>query len=271
MRMIALPKNQIYRCRITGKFKALNDRWEHESFPLPDYELIVVTEGTLYLRYLGENFTVRENEYLLLPPSSSRRSGFRKAYCSFYWLHFSAENGGDSYELPQTGKLPRLFRMVVLMKQLQDISKSNYPQISIDTMATTIMTELYGQLASSAHTEKSAADRKQIYLDIIDYIQRNLSRSITISEIAEQFGYNARYLSHLFSKIRGIPLKQFILNQKMDAANFMLTDNDNSISDIAESLGFSNVHNFSRTYKKITGLTPSEYRNAYARRLLYHV
>ena len=65
------------------------------------------------------------------------------------------------------------------------------------------------------------ADRKQIYLDIIDYIQTNIYRNIKISEIADAFGYNPKYLSHLFAEIRGIPLKQFILSQKMDAANFM--------------------------------------------------
>ena len=51
----------------------------------------------------------------------------------------------------------------------------------------------------------------------------------------------------------------------------MLSDNDKAVTEIAAELGFSDVHNFARTYKKITGLTPSEYRNAFAKRMLYHV
>lgn len=51
----------------------------------------------------------------------------------------------------------------------------------------------------------------------------------------------------------------------------MLTDTNQSISDIAKTLGFSDSHNFSRTYKKLTGLSPSEYRNTFSKRLLYHV
>lgn len=53
--------------------------------------------------------------------------------------------------------------------------------------------------------------------------------------------------------------------------NFLLTDTNKSISEIARELGFSDNHNFSRTYKKLTGLSPSEYRNTFSKRLLYHV
>ena len=108
-------------------------------------------------------------------------------------------------------------------------------------------------------------------MDIIDYIQTNISKNIKIAEIADAFGYNPKYLSHLFVEIRNIPLKQFIISQKMDAANFMLADNDKTVSQIASDLGFSDVHNFARAYKKYTGLTPSEYRNAFAKRMLFHV
>ena len=124
---------------------------------------------------------------------------------------------------------------------------------------------------SQAQQGQDNLEKKQVYLDIVDYIQRNLHRNIKITEIAEEFGYNAKYLSHLFTEIRGIPLKQYILNQKIDAANFMLADNDKPVTDIAAELGFSDVHNFARTYKKLTGLTPSEYRNAFAKRMLFHV
>ncbi|MCQ2498834.1 MAG: helix-turn-helix transcriptional regulator [Lachnospiraceae bacterium] len=68
-----------------------------------------------------------------------------------------------------------------------------------------------------------------------------------------------------------MPLKQYIIKTKIDKANFMLSDTNKSISDIATELSFSDSHNFARCYKKATGLTPSEYRNAYNKRLLYHV
>ena len=65
-------------------------------------------------------------------------------------------------------------------------------------------------------------------------------------------------------------LKQYILNQKMERANFLLSDSNMSISAISDSLGFSDYHNFARTYKNITAMTPSEYRTLYAKRILNH-
>ena len=57
----------------------------------------------------------------------------------------------------------------------------------------------------------------------------------------------------------------------MDTASFMLIDTNEPITEIAKAVGFSDSHNFSRTYKKLTGLSPSEYRNTFSKRLLFHV
>ena len=250
-----------------------------------------MTEGELYLRYNGHNYTVKKGEYLLLPPSDNGfREGFKKAYCSFYWMHFVTDHSSKvPYEIssgsskikeidtakygfiPQSGAIASPERILVMMKQLQDMVKNNYPTVSLNAMVTSIMMELYGEIVTGAPATSDPAARKQIYLDIIDYIQTNISKNIKISEIADAFGYNPKYLSHLFVEIRKIPLKQFIISQKMDAANFMLADNDKTVSQIASDLGFSDVHNFARAYKKYTGLTPSEYRNAFAKRMLFHV
>lgn len=281
MRIIPLPAQQKLQHVMTGKFKAPNSEWKHELFNLVDYELFVMTEGTLYLSYNEEDFTVKTGEYLLLPPCNSWRQGFKEAYCSFYWLHFSVpapvntaddttETEADAnFTIPQMGTIPKLEKMVVLMKQLQDSVKSNYPAITLDAMTTSILTELYGQLCLNEPIQKKSLSQKQIYSDINDYIQLNLSKNIKVSDVAAHFGYNEKYLSHLFGVISGVPLKQLITQYKMEAASFMLADTNTPIADIAKNLGFVDSHNFSRAYKKSTGLTPSEYRNAFAKRLLY--
>lgn len=290
MKILCLPSNQIFKYFMTGKFKAPSPDWKHENFYLGEYELFVMTEGTLYISHNQERFTVNAGEYLILPPQNSWRNGFKQAYCSFYWLHFTTAPGNipmfvptvensdygnlpltSYFTIPQTGKIPKLEKIVILMKQLQDLVKNNYPAIAIDALTTSIITELFGQLSLAAPIDTSLASQKQIYLDIMDYVKLNNNRNIRISEIADHFGYNEKYLSHLFAKLTGIPLKQYILNQKIDAANFMLTDTNKPISDIAKELGYPDVHNFSRMYKKVTGLTPSDFRNAYAKRLLFHV
>lgn len=286
MRSLCFPTDQQLNFVLTGKFKATSSNWKHQHFFLGEYELFIVTEGTLYLSYNNENFTVSTGEYLLLPPCNAWRHGFKEAYSAFYWLHFSVDSHdiprilplepedmpktNNFYTIPQHGSIPGFERIVVLMKQLQDMVKSNYATVALNAMTTTIITALYSQLMLLPPVNSSSTAQKQIYNDLIDYINTNIRKNLKISDIATTFGYNEKYLSHRFSEITGTPLKQYIIKAKIDSANFLLSDTNNSISQIALELGFSDNHNFARVYKKYTGLTPSEYRNAYSKRLMNH-
>lgn len=282
MESIALPEQQLYHYIRTGKFKAPHAHWKHQLCNLLDYELFVITEGTLYLSYGKEHFSLQAGEYLLLPPCNAWRDGFKEAYSAFYWLHFSphdplaapsteprSKDSSPYFHLPQQGRIPKPEKMVVLMKQLQDSVKSNYPSLTLNAMTTCILSELYGQLRLLEPNPNDSPSGKQIYLDLIDYVQLNLAKNLKVNEIAEEFGYNEKYLSHLFKDLSGIPLKQYITQRKMEAANFLLTDSNTPIHEIAENLGFIGSHNFTRAYKNFSGLTPSEYRNTFAKRLLY--
>lgn len=287
MYLLELPSNLLYQYVFTGKFQAPTPKWTHQESPLCDYELFVVTEGTLYISYQKTSFTVETGEFLLLPPGSVRK-GTKASFCSFYWLHFTTGTEPSSKEIPDAlfpaylaassqfipiprqGSIPKQEKVVVMMKQLQDEVKNNYPAGALNAMTTSILMELYGQYyirSRMANSIKTA--QKQLYYDIVDYVKLNVSKNLKVADIASHFGYNQKYLSHLFASITGTPLKQFVLSTKIDAANFMLTDTNKSISQIADELGFLDNHNFARTYKTVTGLSPSEYRNTFAKRMLF--
>ena len=56
----------------------------------------------------------------------------------------------------------------------------------------------------------------------------------------------------------------------MELAKALLTDTNLPVSQIGYDIGFSDNHNFSNAFKKITGQSPSDYRNTYAERMLFH-
>ncbi len=280
---------------LTGTFQAPSSSWLHEDFPLNDFELILVTDGTLYLTYQNIPYTVSRGDFLLLPPvpaPNNRRFGHQASYCSFYWLHFScsfsAVVSNDSKEqqtslqsgtskpsntllLPVSGHLAHPEKAVVLMKQLQDCVRSGYDPVSIDYLSTSILCEIHHQVVQLPMLQLDTSySKKQLYHDILDFVAMNLTSAIKVSDIAAHFGYNEKYLTHLFSILSGTTLKQQILISKMEAANFLLRDTNQKIGDIALSLGFSDSHTFAKAYRKINDMTPTEYRNAYSKRLLFH-
>ncbi len=267
---------------VTGKFKAPSPNWKHAVFPLTDYELFVMTDGCLYIADDNGRYKVNKGEHLLLSPTlNNTRYGYQSSDCSFYWLHFSCSHdiileesmktltpGANKIYIPIQGILSAPEKAVILMKQLQDSIRSNYDCIFANYTTTAILCEIYNQFFSHGNPRVSDSN-KQIYNDIIDYVKLTINKKVKVSQIAEHFGYNEKYLSHLFSNIEGLPLKQYILREKMESAKYMLTDTNDTINQIASVLCFSDSHNFMKAFKKIVGFTPTEYRNAYSKRLLY--
>jgi AraC family transcriptional regulator, arabinose operon regulatory protein len=265
---------------MTGKFVSASPAWKHMHRVLMNYELFIQTRGTLYLSDGTEDFALTEGEFLLMPPRTLQY-GYRESDCSFYWLHFTTQ-GHDTiqeaelehvYEpgvivLPGKGTLRSPDKPVVMMKQLQDSVRSYREKTLNNYLTTGILCEIYNQLFMVR--QESGKQQQQLYNDIVDYIKWNRHENLKVVQLARHFGYNAKHLSSLFSSVSGLPLKQYILQEKMEAAKFLLTDTNQKIQEIALQLGFPDSHPFMKSFKKMTGMTPTEYRNAYANRLLYY-
>lgn len=68
------------------------------------------------------------------------------------------------------------------------------------------------------------------------------------------------YLSSLFSEVEGITIEKYVINQKIEKAKELIIYNELTLSEIAFQLGYSSVAHLSNQFKKLTGLTPSHFR-----------
>jgi AraC-like DNA-binding protein len=94
------------------------------------------------------------------------------------------------------------------------------------------------------------------YLSLgIDAQQYKLS-SFVASKLAYEFGY----LSDLFSKVEGLTIERYFILQRMERVKELIAYDQLSLSEIAFETGFSSVHHLSAQFKKVTGLTPSQYK-----------
>ena len=257
-----------------GKFTSPNNDWIHLTRNLIDYELMVVTEGTLYIGDHIREYVVEKGQYLLMPPTPYQH-GTQTGGCDFYWVHFGYHGELQDHEsvsslqdtmpgrldIPMQGSLSSPERIIILMKQLQD-SDRRYKESTLNRyLCSTILAEISAQSRHKANREKQL--KEQLYSDISDYISWHAQEDLRVSQIADYFGYNEKYLTTFFKKYAGITLKQYILQTKMELAKSALSETTQPISQIAYGLGFSDAHNFSNAFHKITGLSPSEYRASY--------
>ena len=89
----------------------------------------------------------------------------------------------------------------------------------------------------------------------------DLSGDLSLNAHAAQIGINASYLSSLFKKEMGVTLTEYVNQRRVDYAIFLLNSTNMQIQTIAQHCGMPDVNYFTRTFKKLTGKTPTEYRH----------
>lgn len=82
------------------------------------------------------------------------------------------------------------------------------------------------------------------------------------SYLSEQLHYDYNYLSGLFSSMAGITLEQYIIRQKMEKVKEFLFYDELSVKEIAYKMGFSSVAHLSNQFKKIIGMSPTEFKKS---------
>ncbi len=105
-------------------------------------------------------------------------------------------------------------------------------------------------------------DKSRYIREALGYIAQHYGDSdISIAAISDAVGVSEGHLSHLFKKETNYTVAAYITRYRMRAAMKLLEDCRNRVSEVAEQVGYKDITYFSSTFKKIVGMTPSEYQN----------
>lgn len=120
-----------------------------------------------------------------------------------------------------------------------------------------------GRAYSKAYSE-NPSDRykkhRQEILKSIDYIHQNYSKDITLSELSRLANYSNSYFSSLFKSVTSKSYLEYLNHYRIKKSIELLKNTDMHIIEIASGVGFDNVTNFNRMFKKLMGMSPTEYR-----------
>jgi len=99
------------------------------------------------------------------------------------------------------------------------------------------------------------------YVNVVSNIIRNsFMESIRVEKIAEKLHINRSYLSSIYKRYTGKSIKQYLTSYRIEQSKVLLRNEQKSVADIANSVGFDDPLHFSRVFKKQTNFSPSEYR-----------
>ncbi len=101
---------------------------------------------------------------------------------------------------------------------------------------------------------------KTLYSEILRFVTENYMCKLNAKDIAERFNYSVSTVSHVFRKNNGKSISEYIEALRLERAEWLITNTDMSVTDIAYLLGFCNSNYFSNVFKRKNGISPKDYR-----------
>lgn len=109
------------------------------------------------------------------------------------------------------------------------------------------------------HKSQLIKSIKSIIIQKVHYEQNELPSSWS-EAISDTLHYEYKYLSQLFSSVEGITIEQYILKQKIEKVKELISYDNLTLSQIAFQLGYSSLAHLSGQFRKVTGMTPTEFK-----------
>ena len=155
-----------------------------------------------------------------------------------------------SSQPPASGQLIQLYLeelMIYFYRKYSDLStpadeKPDKPDKPDKTMKENIDTEVFNR--------------------VVAYLGQHLSGRVTIETICKDNLIGRSQLQKIFSKKSGLGIIEYFSNMKVEAAKELIRTEQMNFTQISEKLGYTSIHYFSRQFKKVTGMTPSEYASS---------
>ncbi len=97
---------------------------------------------------------------------------------------------------------------------------------------------------------------------IINMIDEKVYGKLSVEEICQELTYSRSYLSKIFKAFSGYTILEFIILRKIKEAKKLIREENYNFTQISDMLAFDNPHYFSRVFKRVTNMTPSEYKNS---------
>ncbi len=104
-------------------------------------------------------------------------------------------------------------------------------------------------------------NQKEVVEEVIDYLERNLEKKISLDQISKDIGYSKFYLNRIFTEQTGITIYKYLQNRRLTVAAEKLVKTHRPITQIAYEAGYDTQQAFSFAFKQAYGYPPKVYRD----------
>lgn len=246
---------------IVGNFHYMPGyRIRRQSFD--SFLLMYIKRGQCLVETEGEKRTAYAGNVVFLDCYQPHAYGTNHG-CEVEWLHFDGTSARGFYEAitQQNGPVIALKDSYRFEKYLHKLYLSFRDALAIrDPLLNNYIVNVLTELLLARSQDSADVRSSGIIDDTIAYITDHLQEELSLEQLARQASLSPFYFSRLFKKETGYSPHEYVIQARVNAAKYFLQSARLSQKDICYSCGFSSESSFCTTFKKSTGLTPSQYR-----------
>lgn len=179
--------------------------------------------------------------------------------------------GARVFNRLEFARAARLLRFVVAHVQTAsladlrkaDLTSAGHAVLALEREQTRLHKTLQRHLPVTPQVPRRSGPEshpEQLVQRLLESIEQDYAKPITLRSCAAKLGMNAAYLSNLFSHAVGVPFKTYLIEARLAQAKRLLNDPTKNISEVADAVGYASENRFRIAFKKATGLSPKFWR-----------
>ncbi|KRL53698.1 AraC family transcriptional regulator [Furfurilactobacillus rossiae] len=227
-------------------------------------ELVCVLEGKLTFTVGGKAFEIGPNQFMIVSSGVVHdvTNTPNHAFVLQIPLDFISTYVGNPEKVhfqngdPKSKAYQRILELFIRLNRTVQLKQPGY----LFDCGVIILLMIKILILDFSNGQTNEIDNKGVIKEIIAFIDASYSKSITLSSLASQFGYNASYLSRLFKRQTGITLGRYLYSIRLSAFHRDLTTSAESIEKLYEQNGLRNPGLARKLYKQTYGVLPHKLR-----------
>jgi len=152
-----------------------------------------------------------------------------------------------------------------LARSVNEILAESAPSLAVDPIAQALASrfiDINFRKSSAKPTHRDYRLTERQLRRVREFIDQNIGSDIRIGAMASVCGVSSDYFLRMFKRTVGVSPYQYVLNQRVEQAKILLSDQTFSLAEIALRTGFSHQEHLSRVFRRFTGVAPGRYRRA---------
>lgn len=262
-------------------YHRLSETMEVTQYHCHDYfELYIHLHGGQYMGVDNRLYLLRPNQVFILPPfcmhglsCTAEMKNYERAFLNVspevmqslgcgqldldQYLHACASGGHNTYLLTDADA-ERFLYCIRRIEAAQSREADAVDRFQDYTHMITLL-NLLCQVIRRTVPVKDETGSNRIIQDVLAYINNHYTQPLRVSDLARRFGVSESYLSHEFAAFTNRSVYDYILYRRVTLARQLMLGPD-SLNAISYQCGFNDYSNFLRSFNRVVGLSPNQYR-----------